>query len=64
MFTLVNYFNTSEILLLKYFVTHFLKHCIMGSLTGAVASKRVTEAHKGEFKLNRLIEERNSILLA
>ena len=26
--------------------------CLVGSLTGAVASQRVTEAHKGPLRLN------------
>ena len=26
-------------------------HCLVGSLTGAVASQRVTEAHKGSFRM-------------
>ena len=26
--------------------------CLVGSLTGAVASQRVTEAHKGSLRLN------------
>jgi len=38
MFTQVNYKDISEIPLLKVFVTYYLRHCIMGSLTGAVAS--------------------------
>jgi len=28
-----------------------LGHCMMGSLTGAVASERVTEACKGRFRM-------------
>ena len=27
-------------------------HCLLGSLTGAVASKRVTEAREGSLRLN------------
>jgi len=38
MFTQVNYLNIIEIPLLKIFITYYLKHCITGSLTGAVAS--------------------------
>ena len=26
-------------------------HCLVGSLTGAVASKKVTEAHEGRLRL-------------
>ena len=26
-------------------------HCLVGSLTGAVASKKVTEAHEGSLRL-------------
>jgi len=50
-FTLVNCLDDSEIPLLKIFSTHFLRQFIMGSLTGAVASSRETEAYKGKFKL-------------
>ena len=28
------------------------RHCLVGSLTGAVASQRVTEAFKGSLRLN------------
>jgi len=37
-FAPANYLNVFEIPLLKVFNTNFLRHCIMGSLTGAVAS--------------------------
>ena len=53
---------------MKYHFKNFLllisvKQCIMGSLTGAVASQKVTEACKGKLKLNKLIVEYNNICL-
>jgi len=38
MFALAKNLNISEIPFFKFFITHFLRHCIMGSLTGAGAS--------------------------
>jgi len=52
-FALANYLNEIEIPLSKFFSTHFLKQCLMGSLTGTASSKRVTEVHKGKFKLKK-----------
>ena len=35
-------------------MVHYLDlgHCLVGSLTGAVASQKVTEAHKGSLRPN------------
>ena len=50
-FAQANGLNFFEIPLLKVFSTNLLKHCIMGSLTGAVTSQRVTEVRNGKFEL-------------
>ena len=52
-FAQANGLNFFEIPLLKVFSTNFLKQCIMGSLTGAVASQKVPEARDGEFELEK-----------
>ena len=53
MFTQVDGLNFFEIPLLKVFSTNYLRHCIMGSLTGAVASQKVSEARDGKFELRK-----------
>ena len=32
-------------------VNHLLEHCMMGSLAGAAASQRVTEAYEGRLRM-------------
>ena len=52
-FAQANCLDIFEIPLLLVFSTNYFRHCIMGSLTGAVASKRVTEARDGKFRLTK-----------
>ena len=49
--SLVKY-HPGKVLALTYAVSRYSGQCQVGSLTGAVASQKVTEARKGSLRLN------------